>query len=302
MAIFKKKPSSGRRPLSTKPTANNPTYSYYANRNREGGKTRTTISDIQSKITNRQWVRNLPSLVALGVVLVSLIWCLGLTTTPKVILSMPNSKTTPLRDKAEYQAGAAEILSSSVFNRSKVTINTAAFTKAFTNKYPEVGDVSVSLPLIGRRPVISIDTAEPVVVLSSNNQLYVLDKRGKAIMKAEELQTAARKSLPVVSDDSGMAVKTGQTVLPSDEIAFLITVLAQLKAKNIPVESITLPKAAKEMQLRIAGQKYYVKFNFATDPMVAVGSFLAVKAKLEQSNTIPAEYIDVRVEERAYYK
>jgi hypothetical protein len=301
MALPGKKSPTSRRP-SGGSASNSPTFSYYANRSREGEQSRSPASEARSKFLSRRWVKNLPSLIALSAVLLSIIWCLGLTTTPKIILSMPSSTDKPLRDKKDYQNGATEILNQSFFNRSKLTINTDAFTKAFMDKYPEVADVSVSLPLISRRPVISVDTAEPVVVLASNNQLYALDKRGKAIMKAEELQAETRKSLPIVSDESGLSVNVGKTVLPSDEIQFITTVLAQLKAKNIPVQSITLPAAAKEMYLRVEGQKYYVKFNFASDARVAVGSFLAVKAKLEQTNVTPAEYIDVRIDERAYYK
>jgi hypothetical protein len=120
-------------------------------------------------------------------------------------------------------------------------------------------------------------------------------------MMANDLSSSIRQTLPVVNDQSGIAVEVGKTVLPAEDIAFMTTVIAQLKAKQINAETITLPATAHEVDIKPAGQAYTVKFNVDTDAREAAGAYLATKQKLEQTNVKPAQYIDVRVPGRAYY-
>jgi hypothetical protein len=90
--------------------------------------------------------------------------------------------------------------------------------------------------------------------------------------------------------------------LSPDEVQFITGVLAQLQAKQLAITAVTLPPIAHELHVRIQGQPYYVKFNIQSDARIAAGTFLATKSYLEQGRITPAEYVDVRVEERAYYK
>jgi hypothetical protein len=50
------------------------------------------------------------------------------------------------------------------------------------------------------------------------------------------------------------------------------------------------------------GVGYFVKFNLHGNAREEAGAFLAVKEYLESSHKTPGEYVDVRVENRAYYK
>lgn len=249
-----------------------------------------------------QWLRNLPSLIALGVITLSVLYCLGLTTSPKVVVSVASPQTVVLRDRSEYQKGAQAILQQSILNRTKFTINTGSFEKAFKTEFPEVADVSLALPLVSRTPIVTISTAQPQLLLTAQGKVYVLDKRGTVIMMANDLSSSIRQSLPVVTDQSGLSVSVGQTVLPTEDIQFITTVLAQLNAQHVTPETITLPKTPHEVDIKPAGQPYFVKFSIDTDARAAAGSFLASKQKLEQLNQVPGQYIDVRVPGRAYYQ
>ena len=65
---------------------------------------------------------------------------------------------------------------------------------------------------------------------------------------------------------------------------------------------MTLPPAASELDVKIAGKPYFVKFNLqADDARRQAGTFLATQAQLQRKGITPAQYIDVRVEGRAYY-
>lgn len=266
-------------------------FSYYASRPKNSA---------ASVWWQRNWVKNLPSLIALAAVTICVLYSLGLSTKPRIVLS--GQTGVKLRDVKVYQQEAQSILSRSITSRTKFTVNIDGFEKVFMNEFPEVSDVSITLPLIGRRPVVNIVTARPVMLLTARGQAYVLDRRGQVIMRAADLDSTLRSQLPVVNDQSGMSVSLGQSVLPSKSISYVTTVLAQLKTKQLKTGSLILPAVPRELDVRIDGQPYFIKFDLDTNDREAVGSFLAVKQYLDENKIVPSAYVDVRVPGRAYYK
>ncbi len=85
-------------------------------------------------------------------------------------------------------------------------------------------------------------------------------------------------------------------------IQFITRLDSQLKAEKLEVQAYTLPLLANELHVRLQGQGYYMKFNTENDSRVQVGTYLAVIEKLNSAGQAPTEYIDFRIEERAYYK
>lgn len=108
--------------------------------------------------------------------------------------------------------------------------------------------------------------------------------------------------LTTVADDAGLEVSTGKTILPRDNIEFITTVLYQLKQQKVDVQSVTLPPISNELHVRLQGRQYYVKFNLQGSAIEQAGALLAIKERLEAENQTPTEYIDVRVQDRAYVK
>ncbi|MGH7241431.1 MAG: hypothetical protein ACREGB_03995, partial [Candidatus Saccharimonadales bacterium] len=69
------------------------------------------------------------------------------------------------------------------------------------------------------------------------------------------------------------------------------------------VESMALPPAAYELDVKPAGVGYFVKFNMHEDTArQQAGTFLAVRERLVSQGVTPGSYIDVRLDGRAYYK
>lgn len=242
-----------------------------------------------------------PTIFAFLAILLSIGYVLSLDTNPRVTTPQ-DGRATILRDPIVYQKAAQKILSSSLTSRSKITINTLAFNREMQRQFPEIQDIGVTLPLLGRRPVVTIQPATPSILLSSNAGLYVLDNRGRAILTASQATQPIIADLPLITDESGLNIEVGKSILPSQSIEFIQNVLAQLKAKQLKPESLTLPALANELHIRLEGLPYLVKLNTESDARVASGTFFAVKNRLENDGQMPTEYIDVRVEERAYYK
>lgn len=208
-----------------------------------------------------------------------------------------------LRAQSTYQQAAQAIFGSSLANTNKLTVNTARVAEELTRQFPELEQVSVTLPLFGRQPVVYVQPAKPVLLFrASNGGVFVLDKNGRAVMDASLAKGLDKLGLPVVEDRSGLPVTAGSSALPSGNIAFITEVVGQLKAKKLKISSLTLPAGTSQLDVRIEGVRYYVKFNLRGDARAEAGAFLAVKKHLERSRKTPNSYVDVRVENKAYYR
>ncbi|MDB5164021.1 MAG: hypothetical protein JWS12_639 [Candidatus Saccharibacteria bacterium] len=301
----KQQQNTGRRRSIQENQKQSSTFSYYANRgNRPEDVPRRREGQSAPRKAKLSWLHQLPSYLALAAIVISLLFSLGLSTNPRIIqLQDTLAPNQHLRDSSVYQAEGRKILNSSFSSRSKLTIDTQAVSMKLKQHFPEISNAYISVPLVGRRPVISLQLAQPqLLLMSSDHRQYVLDDSGRVMLPADQAQKLGTGDLPAVTDQSGLQVAVGKVVLPKESVSFIKEVVAQLQAKHISLESLVLPTSANELQVHIKGVAYYVKFNMAEDPRQQAGTYLALKDNLEQSHITPAEYIDVRVPERAYYK
>lgn len=244
----------------------------------------------------------MPSLIASLVLMVCAGYVLTLDTNPKVRLFQDTDNSFPLHDLNTYQKSARELMKSSMLNRTKFTVSTRSLENKFKTKFPELTEVSITIPLSGRRPIFEILVSKPSVVVVARNGAFVINGNGQAVVKLSDVPKRANITAPSVIDESGLSVKVGKGVLPATTVGFITEVNEQLKAKKVNIASMTLPAIANELHVRISGQPYFVKFDLKGRAREQSGTYLAVKQKLETDRAAVSEYIDVRVEGRAYYK
>ncbi len=229
-----------------------------------------------------------------------------------IITLSPNARILPLtsatnvsllQPKSVYQQAADQLLAASFWNRSKLTINTAQINQGMLARFPELDDVSVTLPLLGQRPIVYLQIARPALVLVTRGGSFVVSDHGKALLPTSGVPSLASLQLPVVTDQSGLVVQTNHQALSSDTMAFIRVLSSQLTAKHLTISTMVLPTASSELDVRLVGQPYVVKFNLESGgARQQVGTFLATQAKLQSQTVSPTQYIDVRVEGRAYYQ
>lgn len=248
------------------------------------------------------WVKYFPAIMSLGLVFAAGIYLTTLSTTPKVTILTDTNNLVAVQPSGIYEPVAADILSSSVLNRSKLTINTNDVANDLQAKFPELGEVVVTIPLISRRPAIQARPAVPAFILNGPSGSYVIDVQGKAVLTSSQLASSIRDKLPVISESSDSKIELGKQIVTTNLVLFISELQAQFKSKGISIESYTFPALANELHVRIIGKGYFVKFNTEVDARQQVGTFLAVQKRLDDENKQPNEYIDVRVDERAFYR
>lgn len=252
----------------------------------------------------RTWVRRTKSTIIALLVLAFVAFNLWLGREPAIVmLGAEGDSRATYRDAAVYQMAAERALSSSVFNTNKITINKAGIEESLKRSFPELSNVSVSLPVVGHKPTLYLQPSTSRLILKTRtSQELVLDTTGKAVASGQIVKSLREAGLPTVQDQSSLDPELGDVVLPSSGITFITEVARQLKAKGLEITDMTLPASGNELQVRIKGAGYYIKFNTRGDARVEAGSFLALKQYLESQKKVPAEYVDVRVENRAYFK
>lgn len=283
-------------------------YSYYSRRSQTientGRDTGRQLFKPSTKQLGSYWLQRFGLLVLLLSAVACLVSSSMLSTNPKVITLPGDEGAALLQNPIVYQQAAQRLLTSSLLNHSKITINTNQLASQMQAQFPELESVAITLPLLAHRPIVYIQPVRPVLVLSTANGSFVVDSTGKALLPSTSLVTASRDKLPTVVDQSGLKVEPDHLALPSTTVAFIQMVTLQLQARSFTIASMTLPAASQELDVRLADKPFAIKFNLADSDHARsqAGTFLATFAQLQEQGVTPGNYIDVRLVGRAYYK
>jgi len=222
---------------------------------------------------------------------------LSLSTTPKIVVVGKTAVSSIyLQSSDVYAAAAHRLLAGSITNRTKLTVNLGGTARSLEQQFPELQTVSVGVPLIGSRPIVYVQVAQPSVVLQTARGNYALNSSGLVLARVQTLPG----DVPLLSDQSTAMPQPGKQYLPSSTVRFVQTVAYQLKAAHLTVSTFVLPpQSPYELDIRLEGKAYLVRMNLAADALTQSG---AVVATIQQFASDPGNYLDVRVPGRVYYK
>jgi hypothetical protein len=181
--------------------------------------------------------------------------------------------------------------------------NTKDVSDGLQKKYPEIGLATVTTTFFGTHPKIYIEPARPAFVLAASNGSFVIDTTGRVVADGSVASRLPASSVPVITDQSNYKAQINRYGLSSKNVSFIRTVLAQMNAKQVRYSSLILPASSSELDVHIVGQPYFIKFNLESNTArEQVGTYLATRQELSRQHITPGQYIDVRVEGRAYYQ
>ncbi len=295
--MFKKKQTQQRRPLTSKPAD---VFSYHSNRSGS----ETSRARYEAPTTHKRGFERLkhtPTVFALIVIVGCVIYASLLDSKPRVMISASTTGKSLQRPNQVYEDFISSQLKQSIFNKSKLTFDSGSIVVDLQKEYPEVANAIVTIPLLGHRPVIHLAVSSPAFILATTSGAYYISAEGKPLVRVSEVQHPLA-NIVTVTDEANVPVSAGKQVLPTATVSFIKSTIDQLTATKNTIQSITLPLAANEVQVQLTGQPYLVRFNTLEDARTQVGTYLAVKKRLEGSGQTPKEYIDVRVVERAYHR
>jgi type II secretory pathway pseudopilin PulG len=226
--------------------------------------------------------------------IVGLLYSLMLQPTPRIIAS-----SRAYHDSKVYEAVAAAKLKS-LQNRTKFTLDEKKLSDDLQAKFPEIADVNIELPILSPKPNIRLSISEPAFILSSQGQNFVVDRQGRAVAKQDSLPRIT--GLPLVIDQSGFSAASGKQIISAQGSNFINALISQCHLSNVPIQSLTLPSQAQELDLRTKDKPYFVKFFLGGDPASQIGQFIAARHQFAAGGDQPSQYLDVRVAGKIYYK
>ena len=295
--------SQAMRPVDNLPTA----FSYHAKRSTSMGKkitgrqvTTIELDNKKNKILKARLVAVVSGLVLLVIIAVAE---LGVSTNARIVLIEPKGFSYQPHTMAQYQTAAKSAISASIYNRFKTSLSSYDISQAIKQEFPEVSYAAVSVSLFGSTPTVYIQLSKPVLIYQTSQGSFALDNKGIVIADQSSINTQQLAQLPTIQAPSGSIIHDGDQLLTAQNVNFIQTVSQGLSVKGLVISKMILAPAAEELDVYIAKQPYYVKFNiYQSDVLQQLGTYLAAVATLKQQNKIATQYIDVRVDGRAYYK
>ncbi|HEX8350770.1 MAG TPA: hypothetical protein VF598_12475, partial [Hymenobacter sp.] len=184
-------------------------FSYYANRSSvPTQRGRKDSSGAAQKKPRLMLLRHTPTLVAVAVIVGTLFYATTLSTNPHV----RHTDTNPgalIRPVGAYQAYASQQLSASTASQSKLTIDTDEVAAKIVDHFPELQDASVTIPLLGRRPIVQLVATQPAFIISSSDGDFYLSDTGRVIIRVGDSVGRPERIMTIV-DQSQVPVSPGQ--------------------------------------------------------------------------------------------
>lgn len=243
--------------------------------------------------------RRLRGLVALSVILIALFMWRS-TVSSVNVTSSQNLTEAQQMTYSNYILG--RVGEFSVFKQGWST-DGDALSRDIMKKFPEVNDVEVSgkIPLLSSLKV-SLSFRQPEFVWrDSGGEKRYIDNQG--VLFENNNTSIDIKKLIVINDQSGLVLDSGSSAVSEATAEVIGKMPLQLKSMYPKgIESVVIPKSTREVRVKPAGAGYYIKFSTERSLEAQTGELRTLKRYLDKKNVKPADYIDIRLEHKAFYK
>jgi hypothetical protein len=221
-----------------------------------------------------------------------------------LLSSQPNVdiKGPEYRKRIAYHKIVEDILKKDFKNRSKILLRTNYIKSELLKAIPEAKEISIKLSILGRRPEVEITNYEPMIVFEqpNNSESYILSNRGRLLLPAKDTSLNLQ-GVPIINNQSGVKGKAGDQFLNPEDANNLSNLLYQYKVEGI-IPDINLVIVPHEILVTEPGRGYRIKYLLSEDTKMQFGALRATQKKMLEMGINPAEYIDVRLADKVYYK
>ena len=291
--------SKQKRHLGNQPRVSS--YSYYKSPSANtGNSSRTERSGVVLRSIRliRSKVSFLRLIIALALLII-IIFLLSAENDPIIRFSTSEVNA---RDTSVYRSEIKQIISRSVFNRSKLLFDYRSVEDDIKLRFPEIESLNISFDIVGRKPVVRIQIQEPAYLYQASNLTWVIDTRGIALGQKSDLKESYIASLYTIIDEGTTEGETGKALISSQQVEYLNVVVDLLEKKQITVENIYIPLNPKQIDLTIKAENWRYKLSTEEQATNQAGTLIAARETLLVNGNTPTEYVDIRSGEKVYWK
>jgi hypothetical protein len=205
-------------------------------------------------------------------------------------------------DKSSYEKIASSLISKNSFFNQSWSLDKERYKNDIKAEFPEVSAVNVKsrIPFSGKIQLIFSFRQPLFVWKDSGGEVRFIDKSGVVFNK--NLTKVNGDKLITILDDSGLVFKSGSTALSQKTTEIIGDLPAQLKSLYpAGISKVTIPVSVREIRVFPKNKNYYIKFSTERELNSQVGELTTLMKYLNNKDTVK-QYIDVRLEKKAYYK
>lgn len=212
------------------------------------------------------------------------------------------SSTEPLVgsiDKAAYEKAANKYFSARPFERFRFALNQSRFQSDMIAQLPEIKYIQLqnSKGLAATDALITV--RKPVALWQSDRQRLYVDQNGTTFTKNYFTEPSV-----TIEDQSGVSV-SGQTQLVASSrlLTFAGKLVSGIDASGVgTVSKVVIPLGAlRQLDVTLTSKPYRIKTHMDREPAGQVADVVSA-VKYFDSKQMTPEYVDVRVEGKAFYR
>lgn len=253
---------------------------------------RTHLHDLRKKR------RRMIGVLGLAVVSsMSLLWLMGqYTATVATVQVSPATVTPP--PSGRYQQAIAQYLKERPLQRFNFWLNEASLSTYLAGRYLEVSTVTKTDSALFSAANFSVSLRRPEVAWKLGDADYFVDASGVSFRDNYFAPPSVR-----VRDNSGLQPSSGDLLVSGRFLGFIGQVVALTNASPVgQVSEIVVPGiSSRQIEMRLASRGYPIKLYVEREATFQVEDLVRAVAYFDKRAVSP-EYIDVRVEGKAYYR
>lgn len=183
------------------------------------------------------------------------------------------------------------------FERFGFMLRAAELEVHVLEAHAEVAAVQVHREWYGGDTQFSVQFRQPLLAWKTGASQFYVDAHGVAFT----YNHFAEPTL-LVTDQSGITPDETGVVASTRFIKFLGQIVGAVNGYGLgEVESIIIPAATRQIDLKLKGREYIIKTNTDRDPLQEAEDIAHALRFFDRKNVKP-EYVDVRVPHKAFYK
>ena len=303
MKSFSKKKSDenlSRREIAARRRTENyddlPTQSYRRNRTLNSRQTSSPLETSERLETHelvKKRRRVMRKMLATAVSLLVVIFLL-FQLTINISIQTPDAKSSSNANK--YVGVLNEYYSAHPAERFRFFLNNNDLKQFFLQKAPEVKNIRVEGDFLARSAV-KLTFRRPVAQWSSGDKIYFVDDSGVTFER--NYFTAPTVA---VRDESGLPTRGGQEVINRQFLSFLGQAVSEFSQHKMNVSEVILPaNTVRQVWFKTEGRETQIRMTVDRSAQAQVKQAIATLSYLDNNGAKPG-YIDVRVDQRSFYK
>ncbi len=227
--------------------------------------------------------------VSVGVFLVLLVY---------VLIGSPLFVLTKLEIDGNHLVEASEI-EASIFNDGFKSVNAFLFneskmTKQVLSTVNQIKDIKFKKQVFSHTLLAIVEEHTSTIIWQTNNERFMVNRAGVVYDIA-----SIDSPLVVVEDLKNVPVNLNQKIVTTDFVEFVTAVVSNLPRRtNLSARRILVPETTFEINV-VTSEEWTIIFDTTRSVDTQISNLIKV---LRTIKSPPSQYVDLRIEDRVYYR